>query len=97
MPPLTRLPEKVALNILSNISKGNAFLHVGPVTRSMVGANHWLRSIETYMFLWLALAMLRATQARLLLQIDPSHVAAILDLKRGCQGINIVIKINYAF
>ena len=28
------------------------FISLGPVARSMVRANHWLRGIETYTFLW---------------------------------------------
>ena len=29
-----------------------SFVTWGPVARSMVTANHWLRRIETYSFLW---------------------------------------------
>lgn len=33
--------------------------HQGPVTRSLVGANHWLRRVETYTWLWLLMLVNR--------------------------------------
>lgn len=40
---LTEYVTKVVYSVCSNL---------GPIARSMFTAIHWLRSMETYMFLW---------------------------------------------
>ena len=50
------------------VLRSTAPMRQGPVARSLVSANRWLRGIKMYRFLWylswLALTMLRATRAR---------------------------------